>query len=162
DLAKRSPTAEILPLAVRILTRWSQDRRLAPARRLELDRAVADVQGATGLLVRWEVTAPILPEAVPSHIPQEGLSDQPFPPTMAGVARWQTLFATGTEARLRVQDDAGPKADSVRLGQTSLTLSEPATVQFLASCNGKLRVWANAKLIYQRSAIHPFQPDSDR
>ena len=77
-------------------------------------------------------------------------------------ARWQTLFATGTEARLRVQDGAGPKPGSVCLGATDFTLPEPATVQLLASSNGTLRIWADGKLVHQRSEARPFQPDSDR
>ena len=59
DLAKRSPTAEVLPLAVRTLTEWSRREGLSMAQRPELNHAVAEVQGATGLLVRWEVTTPI-------------------------------------------------------------------------------------------------------
>ena len=54
------------------------------------------------------------------------------------------------------------KPGSVRLGYTDFTLSEPTTALFLASTNGRLRVWADGKLIHQCSENQPFQPDSDR
>jgi HEAT repeat protein len=41
DLAKQSPTAEVLPLAVRILTDWGREPGRPTAERLGLDRAVA-------------------------------------------------------------------------------------------------------------------------
>jgi putative heme-binding domain-containing protein len=90
------------------------------------------------------------------------LHGQLFEPPAAGAGKWQTLYATGTEARLRIEDGAASKADSSWVGFTDFALSEPATVQCLASSNGKLRVWANGKLIHHRSEIRPFQPDSDR
>ena len=80
DLAKRSPTAEILPLAVRILTDWGQQRGLSDAERLALDRAVAEVQGATELLVRWQVTGPIPPESVAALVARAGRPGRPFEP----------------------------------------------------------------------------------
>ena len=106
DLAKRSPTAEILPLAARILTDWGRRPALLPAERLGLDRAVADVQGVTGLLVRWQVLGPIPPEAAASLVARAGWPGPPFDAQPGDAARWRTLFATGTEARLRVQGGA--------------------------------------------------------
>ena len=48
------------------------------------------------------------------------------------------------------------------LGAADFTLAEPATVQLLASSNGTLRIWADGKLVHQRTKVQPFQPDSDR
>jgi putative heme-binding domain-containing protein len=162
ELAKRSPTAEILPLAVRVLTRWSQAESVAPAERRALDQVVCDVQGTTGLLVRWEVSAPLSPAMAAVLVAPAGWSAQPVRPPPEGTGRWQTLFAAGTAARLKVPNGEPSSADSVRLCYTDFTLTAPASLQFLASSNGKLRVWADSKLVHQRSQSGRFQPDSDR
>jgi putative heme-binding domain-containing protein len=108
------------------------------------------------------VSAPLTPESAISLIPRGGSSVQPFEPPAGNTGRWQTLFATGTEARLKVQGNERSKADSVRLGYTDFTLSAPATIQFLASSNGKLRIWVDGRLIHQRTESQPSQPESDR
>jgi putative heme-binding domain-containing protein len=123
---------------------------------------VAEVQGATGLMARWEVAGPISTAAAASLVAQTASPGQVFESRARGAARWQTLYATGAEARLRIEEGSGVKPDSVWLGFTDFILSEPATVQLLASSNGKLRIWANGKLVYHRSEVRPFQPDSDR
>jgi putative membrane-bound dehydrogenase-like protein len=160
DLARRSPTAEILPRAVRALTDWGREQD--PARAPRLGRAVADVQGATGLLVRWEVTAPPSPEAAAALGTDWRQPGNPFEPPDRDASRWQTLFATGTETRLRLSRGTGSPSGPVWLGFTDFTLPEPATVQFLASGNGALRIWADGKLLHERSGARPFRPDSDR
>jgi putative heme-binding domain-containing protein len=50
----------------------------------------------------------------------------------------------------------------VCLGAADFTLAEPATVELLASGNGTLRIWADDKLVHQRTAVRPFRADSDR
>ncbi len=157
DLAKRHPTAETLPLVVRALTDWSR-RTNVPAERPGLDHAVADVQGATGLLVRWEVTGPIPAGEARSFLSRSGPPDRAFDSPPGGAGRWRTLYATGAEAGVRIAGGGGSKRDSVWLAFTDFALSEPARVQFLASSNVALRAWSNGKLIYQRSDLRP-EPD---
>jgi putative heme-binding domain-containing protein len=162
DLAKRSPTAEVLPLVVRMLTDWGRQPGLSDAERLGLDRAVADVQGTTGMLVRWQVLGPVPPDATATLVARAGWPGQPFEAPPGDVARWKTLFATGTEVRLGLPDDAAAGGPSVCLGAADFTLAEPAAVQLLASSNGTLRIWADDRLVHQRTAARPFQADSDR
>jgi putative heme-binding domain-containing protein len=162
ELARRSPTAEVLPLAARILTEWGRRPDLSPAERLALDRAVADVQGATGLLVRWQVLGPVPPDAAAALVARAGWPGRPFEAPHGDAARWRAAFATGTEGRLRLRDDSGAGEVKVGLAATDFTLAEPATVQLLASSNGTLRIWADGKLVHQRAGVRSFQPDSDR
>jgi putative membrane-bound dehydrogenase-like protein len=162
DLAKRSPTAEILPLAIRTLTGWSQQTSVRQER-FDLDHAVAEVQGATGCLVRWEVTGPALPKETESFIARGGSPGPAFDPPAGYKARWQTLYGTGTDARVRNEGAGdGSKADAVWLAFTDLALPEPAPVEFVASIAGKWRAWANGKRIDQKSGGPPAGPDSNR
>jgi putative heme-binding domain-containing protein len=162
DLAKRSPTSEILPLVVRTLTEWSRRHTVPPEQRNGLAQAVADVQGATGLLVRWEAIGPISCAEAESRFSRNGPPRQAFDSRSSGPGNWQTLYASGAEARLTVDGSPSSTAESAWLAFTDFALSEPARVQFLASSNGRLKAWANGKLVYQRSDVRPFQPDSDR
>jgi putative membrane-bound dehydrogenase-like protein len=162
DLAKRSPTAEVLPLAMRILDDWGRRPDLSPAERIGLERAVADVQGATGLMVRWHTLGPIRPDEATTMVAAAGWPGRPFEPTPGADARWRIVFATGTDARLKVQGDAAAEGAQACLGAADFTLPEPATVQLLASSNGPLRIWVDGEIVLHRAKARPFQPDSDR
>jgi putative heme-binding domain-containing protein len=113
-------------------------------------------------MVRWQVLGPISPETAASLVAQVGLSGRPSEPTPGDAHPWRTLFATGTDGRLRVPDGSGADATAVCLGSTDFTLSEPAAVQLLASSNGTLRIWADGNLVLHRTVPGTFQPDSDR
>ena len=78
DLAKRSPTAEVFPLAVRTLTDWSRRTTIAPQHRFGLEQSVADVQGATGLFARWEVCGPLPSGGVDSLVSRIARPERPF------------------------------------------------------------------------------------
>src|SRR5262249_35559053 len=132
---------------------------LSDAERLGLDRAVAEVQGATGLMVRWQVIGPIPPESTAALVARVG---RPFEPPGEGLSLGRTLFPTGTDGRLRSQGGGAPAPGSACLGVSDFALPEAATAQLLASGNGTLRIWADGKLVHQRAEAQPFQPDSDR
>ena len=161
DLAKRSPSAEILPLAVRILTEWGRRPGLSDAERLGLDRAVAEVQGATGLMVRWQVIGPLPARSAAALVARADWPGRPLEPPAGDPSRWRTLFGTGTEGRLRVEDGAAVPGPAY-LGVSDFSLPGPATVGLLASSNGTLRIWADGRLVHERTDVQPFQPDSDR
>jgi putative heme-binding domain-containing protein len=163
DLAKRSPSAELLPLALQALTRWSHDQAHTQAQPANLDRAVAEVQAVTGLLVRWELSPPMSAMAAASIITRNGTPDRLFVMPATDIrGAWTTVFASGADTRVQFTSDAETKPDSVRLAYTDLLLSDPATVQFLASCSGTFHVWSDGKPLYDRSVVHAFRPDSDR
>src|SRR5262249_58025828 len=57
--AGRAPPADVLAVAVRLLSGWAGREGMPAAGRGELERAVAEVHGATGALVRWSVSGPV-------------------------------------------------------------------------------------------------------
>jgi putative heme-binding domain-containing protein len=148
----------LLPLAVRTLTDWGRAPGVSSAERLGLDRSVAEVQGATGLLARWQVIGPIAPETAAAIAARPGWLGRPFELPLDDAGRWRALFASGTEGRLRVEGGTGPAC----LGTTDVALAEASTVQLLASSNGTMRLWAGGRLIHERPKAQAFQPDSDR
>lgn len=54
DLAKRTPSAVILSNAVPALTRWRFLKGITAQQVAEIDRGIAEIQGASGSLLRWE------------------------------------------------------------------------------------------------------------
>jgi putative membrane-bound dehydrogenase-like protein len=162
ELATRNPSAEVLPLVVRLLTQWGGSLELPRPKQAELDRAVAEVQGASGNLVRWQAHGPLPMQAATPLIERFAHPEKPSEGLVRAAASWRTLFATGTESRLHLGSGKGLKPDSAWLAHTDVEVPEATTVQFLAAGTGQLRVWLNGRRIYQRDQIRAFQPDADR
>lgn len=167
DLARRDPSAVVLTLAIRLLAKWSDDMKLPAARRRELEQAVAELQGQSGVLVRWHTPGRLPASAaakVLESVATPGPSDEASPGRLPG---WQTVFATGLESRVSLTAKvklapADGDENRVWLAATDLILSESTAVQFLASSAGPLQVWLNGRRLYQRDQARTFQPDSDR
>jgi putative membrane-bound dehydrogenase-like protein len=148
DHARRHPTAEVLPLAVRLLTDWGRRPQLPVPRQHELARALAELQGASGDLLAWQVAGPLPAAAREPLIRQIGQSRQ-FPESRPGIAAaWQTRLATGTESPLRL--DAGPDAspDGAWLAFTEMDLPEATAGEFQVTGSG-WRIWLNGRLIHR-------------
>jgi len=150
DLARRNPSAAVPAAAVRVLTGWRGRDGVTAAQRQALDRSVAEIHGANGILVRWDVRGPLsAPDAA-------ALAERQGNP-----ADWQTLFASGTEARMPLAAKGAVK-EGVWLAYTDVAVAEPTPVEFLASSSGSLHVWLNGKSLYVREQARNFQVDSDR
>jgi putative heme-binding domain-containing protein len=148
ELAKHTPSAEVLAAAVRVLTTWQGKEGVSLAQRGELDRAVSQVHGTGGLLVRWNVKGPLSEEDAAAAMKDPGPG-------------WRPLFATGTESRLNL----GPAKEGekgVWLAATDLAVGEAVPVEFLASSSGTLQVWLNGRSLHKRERSGSFQIDSDR
>jgi putative heme-binding domain-containing protein len=155
DFAQRNPSAEVPAAAVRVLTAWRDRPELTAARRAELDHAVADIHGAGGILVRWEVRGPLDAKAALNLVEQFKVSGM-----TTDKAGWRTLFATGTEARVALAATAA--GESRWLATTDIAVAEPAAVEFLASSNGSLHVWLDGKELHHREQTRSYLLDSDR
>jgi putative heme-binding domain-containing protein len=155
DLAKRSPSGDVSSAAVRVLSGWRGGDGLTQAQRQELDRLVAEVHGANGILVRWDVRGPIAATDAPAII--ERLQKLG---TAGDGNDWRTMFASGTEARVPL----APKnsKDGMWIGYTDVAVPQEAVVEFSASSNGSLQVWLNGKQVHRRDQGRNFQLDSDR
>jgi putative membrane-bound dehydrogenase-like protein len=156
ELAKRVPSTDVTAAVVRVLTAWRDRDGRTAAQVQDLDRAVAEVHGGNGILVRWDVSGPLPAHAAPQVIERRariGPTDD--------TAGWRTLFATGPEAcvRLTAKDSA---QDPLWFASADVAVPEPVPVEFLASSTGGFQVWLNGQSLYRRDQARKFQVDSDR
>jgi putative heme-binding domain-containing protein len=175
DLANVDPTAEVVQLSARLLTKWSNTSELPADRRSELDHAVSALQGRSGLPVRWLIYGPVAQaDAAPllAQVTGTGNGAQ----VSEQLAGWRTDFAGKLESRISLNEKDQPAAkgggnalssksapaDRIWLAATELIVSESTPVQFLASASGTLQVWLNGRSFFQRDQVRPFQADSDR
>ncbi|MBI5761115.1 MAG: HEAT repeat domain-containing protein [Planctomycetales bacterium] len=171
DLANRDPSAEVVTLAVRSLTKWKTGSELPASRRLEWERAVAELQGRSAMLVLWHARGPLKESDAPPVLKQVTALDQSTQASPGRLPDWRALFATGLEARVNLANKSATgvapatgavQGDGVWLASTDLIVSEPTPVQFLASATGKLQVWLNGQRVHQRDKAGAFQLDSER
>lgn len=156
ESVNRSPSADMFVAAVRVLNAWRNREGSTTKIRQELDRDVAELHGADGNLVRWNVRGPVSAQSAPAMIEQFASIG-----TAAQSADWETRFATGTESRVSL----APKnsaADTRWLAWTDVVVSRPTAIEFLASAGGGLQVWLNGQSLYRRKQVQNFQVDSDR
>jgi putative membrane-bound dehydrogenase-like protein len=149
-LARRAPPADVLAAAVRVLTAWAGRNDLPTTRRRELERAVAEIHGATGTLVRWTVTGPLASKESSATVERFG----PVPASDANPALapgWRTALATGSEWRVNLGSSKGAAADAVWFGYTDVAMPEATAVEFHVSGAGALEVWLNGKSLYRRA-----------
>jgi putative membrane-bound dehydrogenase-like protein len=156
SLAKRSPSSEVPAAAIRALTNWRSRDGLTAAQRQSLEGAVAEVHGANGILVRWNVRGPLTAATATPIV--EGMAAGG---SGGAAADWRTLFATGTEARVALAPKGAAK-DAVWLAYTDVAVAEATAVEFLASSGGSIQVWLNGKSVYRRDQGRNLQIDSDR
>ncbi|MFI5456200.1 MAG: HEAT repeat domain-containing protein [Isosphaerales bacterium] len=160
DHARQHPSAEILPLAVQMLSDWGRRPGLPPARKPELNRALAELQGASGVLIGWQVIGPLPVEAAAALIGRVALPGR-APEPLAGVTSlWRTQLATGTESPLHLGVGRGSKGTATWLALTDLDVPEETAGQFLVSGDGGLRIRLNGHLIHQRDTARALGPAS--
>ena len=144
ELAKRNPSLEVLSAAVQTLTAWQERASTTETQQQGLDRAVAEIQGASGSLVRWKVSD--------TGMSGDAIDNEPV--------NSRIQFATGTEGRLVIAEK-GAEPGNWFQGQTDIAVSDPTEVELLGSGSGSLQVWINGKSIYRREKPQPFRIDSD-
>jgi putative heme-binding domain-containing protein len=159
ELAKRKPAADVLPQVLRMLTAWASR---PGADRSQLERWMAEVQGAGGTLARWQIAGPLEADAaarLAGRLTQ--LAPVSPSPNVEGPER-KIEFGSGTELRIALHAADGSKTGTDWLAQTEFSVGEPADAQFLAGGDGGLRIWLNGRLAHQRDEVRAFEPDSDR
>jgi putative heme-binding domain-containing protein len=163
DAALRNASTEIAGRAIAIIADWRGRMGIAPGLSHDLDRAMAEIQGASGVLLRWNITGPLADDRAASAVERAASSPASLEELGSRVPWHEALARTG-DPNLTVAfgSGAGGEEGNTWIALSDVTMSDDAHVQFLASSGGTLRVWLNGAPIHQRAQPGGFQPDSDR
>jgi putative heme-binding domain-containing protein len=157
DLAKRNPSAEVLPEVARLLSKWA-----AAQKDTSLGLKLAELQGSSGVLVSWSASGPMdvnqAGRLMKTFANRPGSDSRPLPDG----PEWHAVFAAGAEARVTLETSKTFADGQVWLAHATVSVDALTPVQFLASSNGTLSVWLNGRRIHQRKEVRPYRPDSDR
>lgn len=147
-LARRAPPTDVLFRAVRLLAAWAGREGISAVQRGELDRAVAEVHGATGAIVRWKVCGPI------GHQDAAGI--------VAGYARastagamppdWRPVLANAPDLRARLVPSKGATAETAWFAHADIAVSETTAVEFTLIGANTADVWLNGKSLHRSNA----------
>jgi putative membrane-bound dehydrogenase-like protein len=154
DLARRDPSAQVLPLVLSMLTDWSVK---AGTKQVELERAVASLQGATGVLARWQVTGPLSADVAAGVRMSSGKSDSESLVSRQGR---QTLIGDGIEALVQLKP-LPAESGKVLLLQTNVSVSENCVVEFLGCSSTGMHIDLNGRRVHQRDGARHFVPDAE-
>ncbi len=158
EVAKRNSSVEVLSLVVQMLTKWASRDGLEAALRVELERAVIELQGTSGLLLCWQVIGPMSADEV-ARVAEKVARTPTSPPSADPDVGVRATFGDGPESRVRI---AGQAENQHWLAFADFDSPESAAAQFLMSSNTPLRVWLNGKSVFERAESRRFQTDSDR
>jgi putative heme-binding domain-containing protein len=148
-LARRAPPGDVLAAAVRVLHTWSTNKGASDEQRRELERAVAEVHGASGTPVLWCVTGPHRPQTA-APIAQR-YSARPSPDAVfVPHTGWRAVLAAAPDWRVNPSLPKVPVADPVSLSFTDLVVPEAAAVEFSLTGAGTVEVWLNGQSLYRR------------
>jgi putative heme-binding domain-containing protein len=145
ELAKHSPSLDVLTAVVQTLNTWRERPTTKHTEQQALDRAVAEIHGSCGNLVRWYVSGP--------HKADDAIDNETAPA--------QIRFATGTEGNVVIAAK-GAQPGSWYVARTDVAVTQSTDVELLGSSSCRLRIWINRKSIYRRQEPKPFRIDSDR
>ncbi len=153
DFAKQHPSADVLPLVLKALTKWGERPE-----NWRVGLAISELHGVSGSLVCWNVAGPIVEDT--RLIERFASESSPVGNLGFMGPTWSTTFGDGVESRVRI---AARKGDGTMwLATTDLSVAEKMDVQFLAGSNSGLRIWLNGKLAHKRNEAQPYRPDFER
>ena len=161
-LTETSRVVAVLTKVVAVLTHWEQQASKGSDQRRRIRRAVSDVQGRTGLILRWHTTVPLSPDAASELVEQMRRSDASEVEAAAS-SRWKSKIAEGVSTPVRRSKFPRRGANILKVFFfADLLVAEPTDVQFLASSDGRLKVWLNSRPVFDREKSSRFRPESDR
>lgn len=159
SLARRDPSTEVLSSVIHLITKWSE---AAPAHRNELDDAVAEVQGATGTLLRWSTAGLAQAKKTAAIIREEFFRGNISIEPNSIEPRWQSVFASGPEARVAFGPSKTTNGESAWIATANLRMPESIAAQFIGSSKGLARIWLNGRAAFPPGENNYLALDSQR
>lgn len=159
-LAEKSPSIEIAGEVVKMLDRWSRRDGVSSDLRDSLEQDIAQVHGAGGNLLRWQVSPPVDKDAASAIV--ERFSSSPTSSTEHDSYGWNSAFGVGVDGRVQVERVAPADAPEVRLAYADVYLAEPAAVEFQIVAGEGFRLWLNGRAAYERQLAATARADDGR
>jgi putative membrane-bound dehydrogenase-like protein len=145
DLVKRQPSAAVLAAAGVVLTGWAAREGLSAAERLQVERALADAHGGSGIPLAWHTLGPLPGDG--TDLLTKLAAGQSLPTGKEPAPGWHVVLPAGTEARVRL----GPaKSEGTWLAHAEVVAADAAKVEFFTTASAPATVWLNGKVVYQR------------
>ena len=155
-VAGANRSIDVLHESVRVLSDWQS--RAEDEQRSEIDRAIAQLQGDSGSILRWVTTGPLAPE-----LATERISDVSAPEAnVIGSQNWQVQLGQGTDARTRVASEVKGDDPHVWLAVSDVLSELRQDVDVLASSTGTSQIWLNGQQVHERSKPDGYRSDSDQ
>jgi len=154
DFAKRNSSTDVIVASARALSDWRDRRGATEDERQTLDRAIAEIHGAAGILVRWDANG-FVPmgarDGVVKAVSVNGKKSN----------SWLPILSSGAEGRLSLAT-ADKSKDALCFAFTDIDVPAATPIEFLASSHDALTIWLNGKSVYHRKEAAKYQVDSDR
>jgi putative heme-binding domain-containing protein len=144
--------------ASRALARWRHQPDVAADLRNQIQSALLDLQGRSGLVVAWQSSGRQSGASL-ARVRQNILESPPGKENSYSPL-WLPASEVGSDAKVTLAAD--PRTEAVYLAFADVILPAETTVQFLASATGTFHVWLNGKPAYERKESRPFAAESDR
>jgi putative heme-binding domain-containing protein len=142
DLAQRRPSAEVLAAAGKILAGWAARKDLSAEGRQQIERALAEIHGGSGVLLGWHIQGPLTREG---DLAAKVAAGQSLPTGQSPAPGWRLVLSAGTDARVRLGN-----AEGAWLACTELAIADKAAVEFFTTSSRPATVWLNGKVVHQR------------
>ncbi|HYT91381.1 MAG TPA: HEAT repeat domain-containing protein, partial [Gemmataceae bacterium] len=159
DLGRRDPSVEVLNGVGKVLAGWAARKGVSAARRQEIEQALADLHGSSGVVLAWYALGPMDRNSAADLMPK--LTSGQSSPTGANPApNWRVFLAAGIDARARF--GAAKDPDSTWVGYSEIVVTESSRVEFFTAGTGQATVWLNGKEVYRRDRPGVTGPYPDR
>src|SRR5205823_420437 len=120
DLARRSPSRDVAAAVVFALNSWRFRERFVTGKQQEIDRAIAEVYGATGIVVGWNTRGPVSA----AHALQVIANSSSIAPMSDGSIWGRNGSADGNESHVVIARDHVAK-DGLWFAYTDVAVGEP-------------------------------------
>ncbi len=161
-VAESNLSSDIQQASVKTLSSWLDRSPADSGHPDDILQAVANIQGNSGVLLRWSVSAPIQPDTLDETIDRLRKPRSQLALGTPNATRFSQQIAGGINAEFRLPAAEDESSGVAWLASTHVAIDEGTDVEFLAAANGKLRVWLNGKQILKRDKRAAYRPDSER
>jgi putative membrane-bound dehydrogenase-like protein len=142
QFARRRPSTEVLAAAGKVLSGWAAREELGALKRQQIESALAEIHGGSGVLLGWHIRGPLPDGGLVARL----IAGRDLPTGATPAPGWRIALASGIDARVRLRSAA---VGNTWLAYTEAALSGPEKVEFFITRSAPATVWLNGKVVYE-------------